>query len=77
MKAIVIRRFGGPEVLELADLPLPAPGSRQLLGAGWGAAGTVDGPGSAVRSTSDPSHPRNRLVEFAVYRSCPARNHAT
>lgn len=30
MKAIVVRRFGDPDVLELADLPLPEPGPRQL-----------------------------------------------
>lgn len=31
MKAIQIRKFGGPEVLELADLPVPAPGSGEVL----------------------------------------------
>jgi NADPH2:quinone reductase len=30
MKAIVIRRFGGPDVLELADLPMPEPHTRQV-----------------------------------------------
>jgi NADPH2:quinone reductase len=30
MKAVVIRRFGGPEVLEIADLPVPEPGSGQV-----------------------------------------------
>jgi NADPH:quinone reductase len=31
MKAIQIRSHGGPEVLELADLPEPAPGADQVL----------------------------------------------
>ena len=31
MKAIVISRLGGPEVLELQDVPDPAPGAGQLL----------------------------------------------
>lgn len=31
MKAIQIRRFGGPEVLELTDLPIPEPGRGQVL----------------------------------------------
>lgn len=29
MKAVVIRGFGGPEVLEVADLPMPEPGTGQ------------------------------------------------
>ncbi|MEU9636581.1 zinc-binding dehydrogenase [Streptomyces tendae] len=31
MKAVVIRRFGGPEGLEVADLPDPAPAAGQVL----------------------------------------------
>jgi len=31
MKAIQIRRFGGPEVLEIVDLPIPEPGRGQVL----------------------------------------------
>jgi len=31
MKAIRIRRFGGPEVLELEDVPVPQPGRNELL----------------------------------------------
>jgi NADPH2:quinone reductase len=31
MNAIVIRRFGGPENLELIDLPAPVPGPQQIL----------------------------------------------
>ena len=31
MRAIQVSRFGGPEVLELVDLPGPAPGADQLL----------------------------------------------
>ncbi len=31
MKAIVVRSFGGPEVLQLEELALPAPGPGQLL----------------------------------------------
>lgn len=31
MKAAVINRFGGPEVLELAELPIPTPGPGQVL----------------------------------------------
>ena len=38
MKAVVIRQFGGPEVLEIADLPVPGawprPGTRQGAGCG-------------------------------------------
>ena len=30
MKAIIIRRFGDPDVLELADIAIPEPGPRQL-----------------------------------------------
>ncbi|MEV4636590.1 NADP-dependent oxidoreductase [Actinoplanes sp. NPDC049548] len=31
MQAVIIRRFGGPEVLELADVPSPRPGPGQVL----------------------------------------------
>ena len=31
MRAVVINRFGGPEVLELADKPRPEPGEREIL----------------------------------------------
>ena len=31
MRAIVLSRFGGPDVLELKDLPEPAPGPGELL----------------------------------------------
>ncbi|HYP49165.1 MAG TPA: zinc-binding dehydrogenase [Thermoleophilaceae bacterium] len=31
MRAVQIERFGGPEVLELADLPVPQPGAGELL----------------------------------------------
>ena len=31
MKAIQIRATGGPEVLELAELPIPVPGPGQVL----------------------------------------------
>jgi len=30
MKAVLIRSFGGPEVLEVAEVPVPAPGPGQL-----------------------------------------------
>jgi NADPH:quinone reductase-like Zn-dependent oxidoreductase len=30
MKAVVIRRFGGPEVLEIADVPVPQPAEGQV-----------------------------------------------
>lgn len=30
MKAVIVRRFGGPEVLEIADMPLPQPGPGQV-----------------------------------------------
>lgn len=30
MKAVVVRRFGGPDVLEVADLAVPEPGPRQV-----------------------------------------------
>ncbi|WP_410812610.1 NADP-dependent oxidoreductase [Micromonospora sp. 067-2] len=30
MRAVIVRRFGGPEVLEIADLPEPEPGVGQL-----------------------------------------------
>jgi NADPH2:quinone reductase len=30
MQAVIVRRFGGPEVLELADVPLPEPGAGQV-----------------------------------------------
>lgn len=31
MKAVVITRFGGPEVLEIKDVPKPQPGSEEVL----------------------------------------------
>jgi NADPH:quinone reductase-like Zn-dependent oxidoreductase len=31
MQALVIRRFGGPEVVEFAEVPLPSPGAGELL----------------------------------------------
>ena len=31
MKAIVVREFGGPDVMKLEDVPVPAPGTGQLL----------------------------------------------
>jgi NADPH2:quinone reductase len=31
MKAIVIEQFGGPEVMRVADVPVPAPGAGQVL----------------------------------------------
>ena len=31
MKAVVFERFGGPEVLEMCDLPDPAPGPGEAL----------------------------------------------
>jgi NADPH2:quinone reductase len=30
MKAVIVRRFGGPEVLEPAELPIPEPGAGQV-----------------------------------------------
>ncbi len=30
MRAIVVRRFGGPEVLEIVDVPVPQPAARQV-----------------------------------------------
>ena len=30
MKAVVVRRFGGPEVLELADVAVPEPAQGQV-----------------------------------------------
>jgi NADPH:quinone reductase len=31
MKAIVIREFGGPEVLRWEEVPIPTPGSDEVL----------------------------------------------
>src|SRR5689334_11172664 len=31
MKAVVINRFGGPEVLEIEDVPVPQPGPEEIL----------------------------------------------
>src|SRR6476620_2968779 len=31
MRAIQVQEFGGPEVLELVDLPVPEPGQREVL----------------------------------------------
>ena len=31
MKAIVVREFGGPEVMKLEDVPDPSPGPAQVL----------------------------------------------
>jgi NADPH:quinone reductase len=31
MKAVVVRRYGGPEALDLVDLPVPQPGHDQVL----------------------------------------------
>jgi NADPH:quinone reductase len=30
MRAVIVRSFGGPEVLEVADVPVPAPGTGQV-----------------------------------------------
>ncbi|MDI1460738.1 NADP-dependent oxidoreductase [Catellatospora sp. KI3] len=30
MRTVIVRRFGGPEVLEIADVPQPEPGPRQV-----------------------------------------------
>ena len=30
MKAVIIRRYGGPDVIELADVPVPQPGTGQV-----------------------------------------------
>ena len=30
MKAVIIRGYGGPDVIELADVPVPQPGSGQV-----------------------------------------------
>ncbi|HYN95646.1 MAG TPA: alcohol dehydrogenase catalytic domain-containing protein, partial [Pilimelia sp.] len=30
MRAVIVRRFGGPEVLEIADVPVPEPGPGQV-----------------------------------------------
>jgi NADPH:quinone reductase len=30
MRAVIVRSFGGPEVLEVADVPVPAPGAGQV-----------------------------------------------
>ena len=30
MKAVIVRHYGGPEALELADLPVPDPGTGQV-----------------------------------------------
>ena len=30
MRSIIVRRFGGPEVIEVADTPMPEPGDGQL-----------------------------------------------
>ena len=30
MRAVIVRSFGGPEVLEIADLPVPQPGTGQV-----------------------------------------------
>jgi NADPH:quinone reductase-like Zn-dependent oxidoreductase len=31
MKAIRVHRYGGPEVLELEEIPVPAPGPNEVL----------------------------------------------
>ena len=31
MKAVLVREFGGPEVLKLEDVPKPAPGAGEVL----------------------------------------------
>ena len=30
MRAVVVRSFGGPEVLEIAEVPVPEPGPGQV-----------------------------------------------
>jgi NADPH:quinone reductase-like Zn-dependent oxidoreductase len=30
MKAVIIRGYGGPDVIELADVPVPQPGTGQV-----------------------------------------------
>src|SRR5678815_2596151 len=38
MKAVVITRFGGPEVLEIRDVPKPGPDANEVLVQVWGTA---------------------------------------
>ena len=49
MRAVQMSRFGGPEVFEIVDVPIPAPGPGQVL-VRVGAAGitaTIGGPASS------------------------------
>ena len=47
MRAVSYAEFGGPEVLHVAEVPVPEPGVGQVLGAGRGVgrpSGRPDGP---------------------------------
>ncbi len=61
MKAIVVREFGGPEVLKLGELPLPKPGPGQvvvrIMAAGVNPADTYVRSGSYARKPELPYTP--------------------
>src|SRR5882724_13292237 len=75
MRAIVIKHYGGPEVLEIEDRPIPTPGSNQVLiqvkafglnhaeiyfrTGAWGDVAEISGIECVGRVESDPS---GRLV---------------
>lgn len=64
MKAALFRRFGGPEVLEIAELPEPHPGPGEIRVA-VRAAGVSLSDGSKRRGLMDPELPQTMGYEAA------------
>ena len=68
MRAIQVRRFGGPEVLEMAVLPEPVPHKGELLvsvtGAGVNFADTHEAENSYLTGTELPYIPGSEVVGF-------------
>jgi putative PIG3 family NAD(P)H quinone oxidoreductase len=67
MKAVVITRFGGPEVLEIEDMPKPQPGPEEVLVRVWSTAlNRADLLQRAGRYAAPPGAPENIPgLEFA------------
>ena len=80
MKAIQIEEFGGPEVLQLADVPIPEPGEDEVLirvsRAGMNYADTHQRTNSYLARYELPVHPdQDVLVALVVLEVVRAVGH--
>jgi NADPH2:quinone reductase len=65
MRAVVVRRHGGPDVLELIDLPIPESGPGQWITGSRGVDVVLDGvEGPRRRDLLDLLAPLGRLVAY-------------